>query len=168
MSARGRSRWLSATQVARHCGVDLKTIHNWVNRGKIPFHRTSGRHLRFWPLDVVDFLRAYEFGVPEALQRTALLVVIVDTDAQALAAMRGALTRGFEVVTHTHVVDGLLAVAALRPDILLAGDVAPLDVPTIATRLREVEATRHVRVVVRADVGEVRETIERIAGIRDG
>jgi len=29
------SRVLSAVQVARLCDVDLKTIHNWANRGKI-------------------------------------------------------------------------------------------------------------------------------------
>jgi excisionase family DNA binding protein len=153
---------LSATQVARFCAVDLKTIHNWANKGKIRGTRTTGRHLRFRPLDVVDFLRAYELGVPDALRSFRLRVLVVDADPTALAATLRALGRRFEVTTAGHVVDGLLAVATGLPDVLLVGDVAPLDVATLTARLGDVEATRHVRVVERGDATRVRETVERL------
>ena len=32
----------TASQIARFCQVDLKTIHNWVNRGEIKSFRTPG------------------------------------------------------------------------------------------------------------------------------
>lgn len=48
---------LTASDVADLCEVDLKTIHNWVERGCIPHFRTPGRHLRFQALDVARFLR---------------------------------------------------------------------------------------------------------------
>ncbi len=153
---------LSATSVARFCGVDLKTIHNWANKGKIPSTRTEGRHLRFRPLDVVDFLRAYELGVPDVLRQARLRVLVVDADATALAAARRALGRRFEVTAAEHVVDGLAIVGVLLPDVLVVGDVAPLEPPVIAARLRAREATRHVRVVLRGDVGKLRETIEKM------
>ncbi|MGB5413913.1 MAG: helix-turn-helix domain-containing protein, partial [Polyangiales bacterium] len=36
----------TASQIARFCPVDLKTIHNWADRGRIAHFRTPGRHLR--------------------------------------------------------------------------------------------------------------------------
>jgi hypothetical protein len=35
----------TAPEVARFCKVDLKTIHNWVDRQQIEHFRTPGRHL---------------------------------------------------------------------------------------------------------------------------
>ncbi len=162
--SRARSRLLSATQVARYCGVDLKTIHNWVNKGKIPFRRTAGRHLRFRPLDVVDFLRTYELGIPEPLRNARLHVVVVDPDAQNLAAARRVLARRFEVVLCDHVVDALLAVATQLSDVLVAGDVSPLDVATLASRLRDTDAICRVRVVPLGDPHRLRETLEALTG----
>jgi excisionase family DNA binding protein len=153
---------LSATQVARFCGVDLKTIHNWANKQKIPATRTAGRHLRFRPLDVVDFLRAYAFDVPEGLRRFRLRVLVVDADASALAASQRALGRRFEVSVAGHVVDGLLAIATLLPDVLVLGDVAPLEADSLAQRLGALDPTRHVRVVPRGDPARVREAVERL------
>jgi excisionase family DNA binding protein len=153
---------LSATQVARFCGVDLKTIHNWANKGKIPGTRTTGRHLRFRPLDVVDFLRAYEFGLPDALRSIRLRVLVIDADLEALAAARRVLGRRFDLTAAAHVVDGLLAAASYLPDVLVAGDVSPLDAVTLARRLAALPATRHVRVVPRGDVARLRDTLEHM------
>jgi excisionase family DNA binding protein len=159
---RARARLLTGAQLARFCGVDLKTIHNWVNKGKIPHWRTTGRHLRFRPLDVIEFLRTYEIGLPESLRSARLHVVVVDQDAQALAAARRATSRRFEIITSTHVVDALVAVAMHLPDVLVAGDVSPLDAPTIAARLHEYEPTRHVRVIPLGDPHRLRETLEAL------
>ena len=35
----------TASDVARFCQVDLKTIHNWSEKGEIRHFRTPGRHL---------------------------------------------------------------------------------------------------------------------------
>jgi excisionase family DNA binding protein len=153
---------LSATQLARFCSVDLKTIHNWANKGKLPGSRTAGRHLRFRPLDVVEFLRAYDFGVPEGLRSMRLRVLVVDSDVAGLATARRLLGRRFDVTTAGHVVDALVVLATLLPDVLVAGDVAPLDAPTIARRLAAHPATRHVRVVPLGDLTRLRETLERM------
>ena len=159
---REHSRQLTAVQVARYCGVDLKTIHNWVNKGKIPFRRTAGRHLRFRPLDVVDFLRAYGMDLPDALRHVRLHVVVVDPDVETLAAVRRPISRRFEIAICPHVIDGLLAVAMHLPDVLVVGDVSPLDFPTIAARLHENEETGHVRVVPLGEHSSLRETLEAL------
>jgi excisionase family DNA binding protein len=157
-----RGGMLSATQVARFCAVDLKTVHNWANKGKIQGTRTAGRHLRFRPLDVVDFLHAYAFDPPDALRHFRLRVLVVDADASALVAAQRALGRRFDVTIAEHVVDGLLAAATLLPDVLVAGDVAPLDAGALAARLGTLEPTRHVRVVPRGDPARLREVLERL------
>lgn len=56
---------LTAPQVATICECDLKTIHNWVNKGEIKAFRTPGRHLRFKIEDVTKFLEKYGFGIPK-------------------------------------------------------------------------------------------------------
>ncbi len=157
-----RGGLISATQVARFCAVDLKTVHNWANKGKIVGTRTAGRHLRFRPLDVVDFLRAYAFDPPDALRHLRLRVLVVDADPSALAVAQRALARRFEVTTADHIVDGLLAAATLLPDVLVAGDVAPLDAGELGARLHALGPTRHVRVVPRGDPARVREVVERL------
>ena len=43
----------TASELARFCHVDLKTIHNWVEKGEIRHFRTPGRHLRFRRPDVI-------------------------------------------------------------------------------------------------------------------
>jgi excisionase family DNA binding protein len=161
MKLRG-GRWLSATQVARACGVDLKTIHNWVAREKLRAIRTAGRHLRFWPLDVATFLRAYELGAPEALRQMRLRVVVVDADAGRLASAKRALGRRFDVTTTDHVVPGLVAIAQLAPDVVVAGDLRPLDIATLRDRLAAIDGTRHVRIVEMADPSSLRVAIEAL------
>jgi excisionase family DNA binding protein len=57
----------TAQDVARFCEVDLKTVHHWADRGRVPHHRTEGRHLRFRRNDLVRFLRAHGYPLPEAI-----------------------------------------------------------------------------------------------------
>jgi hypothetical protein len=164
-----RHRMFSAARVAEFCDVDLKTVHNWANRGKIQGIRTAGRHLRFRHLDVVSFLRAYSFGIPDALRQARPRVVVVESEARALDALQRALARRFEVTAFAHVVDALVALAALDPDILIVGNVAPIAAEAIAARLASSEATRHVRVVVATgadvEIRELRDRVERLAGL---
>lgn len=57
-----QERPLTARAIAELCGVELKTVHNWVADGKLPHFRTPGRHLRFHPEAVQTFLEAIGYG----------------------------------------------------------------------------------------------------------
>jgi excisionase family DNA binding protein len=177
-AARRSGRTITAVQLARYCGVDLKTIHNWTARGKIPHWRTPGRQLRFRRLDVVDFLRAYEFELPDALRQARPRVAVIESDAAMLAWVRRLLGRRFELVTYDHVVEGLLALVTTDPEVLVLGDVSPIDARTITRSLAADPAMQHVRVVTlgpdvegatasvpRADGGRLREAMERVTGV---
>jgi excisionase family DNA binding protein len=66
----------TAQDVARFCEVDLKTVHHWADRGKVPCFRTEGRHLRFRRNDVVRFLRAHSYPLPGELVHVRPSIVI--------------------------------------------------------------------------------------------
>src|SRR5258708_41250 len=70
----------TGSDVARFCQVDLKTIHNWSDKGEIRHFRTPGRHLRFRRVDVLDFLRKYGYPIPDVLRTGKPKVVVVDGD----------------------------------------------------------------------------------------
>src|SRR5205814_3518651 len=72
------------------CSSDL------VSRGKLTGSRTEGRHLRFRRLDLIDFLRAFQYPVPEALRASRPRVVALDRDVGALAALKRALAKRFD------------------------------------------------------------------------
>lgn len=139
----------TASEVARFCQVDLKTIHNWADRGEIRHFRTPGRHLRFRRVDVLDFLRKYGYPVPEVLRQGKPTVHVIEEDAGELDALRKSLTQRFDVTGFDDPVDALIAIGSETPDVVVL-DVggAKIDGLSCVARLKAAEATRHVRVVV--------------------
>jgi excisionase family DNA binding protein len=93
---RGRSRprvgpiLYTGQDLARFCEVDLKTVHHWAERGKVPHFRTTGRHLRFRRNDVVRFLRSHGYPMPDALTSArpaiALAATLPDDAGKKLAS----------------------------------------------------------------------------------
>src|SRR2546421_11476983 len=96
----GAAELFTASQFARFCHVDLKTIHNWAGKGEIKHFRTPGRHLRVRRGDLLEFLRRYGYPVPQALRGGKPRVAVVDDDPSVLAAIRRALGRRVEVATY--------------------------------------------------------------------
>src|SRR5262245_66014061 len=90
--ARGE-KLLTASDLAALCEVDLKTIHNWVDRGRIPHFRTPGRHLRFRAADVAEFLRTWGYSVPRELARLGTRSVLV-IGSKATLAQAGRVAGG--------------------------------------------------------------------------
>jgi excisionase family DNA binding protein len=89
-----REKLLTASDLAALCEVDLKTIHNWVDRGRIPHFRTPGRHLRFRAADVAEFLRAWGYSVPRELARASARTILVVGNNETLALVHRALSEG--------------------------------------------------------------------------
>ncbi|MGB5811713.1 MAG: helix-turn-helix domain-containing protein [Polyangiales bacterium] len=148
-SARKNLDLFTASQIARFCQVDLKTIHNWADRGQIPHFRTPGRHLRFKRPHVLDFLRKYGYPIPDELEaerpRVALLVGARDSKK----AVRRALSEAFEVVDYTDAMDGLLAMGQQPPDaVVLDAQVGQLSGTEIICALKRSDSTQHVRAVL--------------------
>jgi excisionase family DNA binding protein len=150
-SARKPKDLFTASQIAKFCQVDLKTIHNWADRGRIPHFRTPGRHLRFRRPHVLDFLRKYGYPIPEELEsgrpRVALLVNGLHHDGRMSATLQGT----FEVIEYSDPLSALLHMGEQPPDVVvLAAQLGPLSGAQIITALKHGEATQHVRAVLLA------------------
>ena len=89
-----REKLLTASDLAALCEVDLKTIHNWVDRGRIPHFRTPGRHLRFRAADVAEFLRAWGYTVPRELARASARTILAVGTNETLTLVQRALVDG--------------------------------------------------------------------------
>jgi len=178
----------TASQIARFCQVDLKTIHNWADRGQISHFRTPGRHLRFRRPHVLDFLRKYGYPIPDELEaerpRVALFVNGLRTKDKALASLR---TR-FEVVDYPDPLSGLLQIGEHPPDAIVVGaKVGDLSGAQIINALKHGDHTQHVRAILVAgseadkraaleagasahvdpdDIIGLRDTLEALMGIR--
>ena len=109
----------TAPQVAKICSTDLKTIHNWVNRGEIKSFRTPGRHLRFRRQDILDFLGRFGYPIPEGFSPSRKKLVICDDSETVRKSLKRTLSREFDVDVFADQVDALLAVGRQRPDLLL-------------------------------------------------
>ena len=157
----------TASDVARFCQVDLKTIHNWADKGEIKHFRTPGRHLRLRRVDVLDFLRKYGYPIPEVLRAGKPNVVIVDSDPAVLAGVRQALAMRFELTTFDDVIDALIAIGSGAPDAIILDVAIPgLDGVRCLERLRALDTTSHIRCIVYSDDEGMR-TSATAAGARD-
>ncbi len=147
--------------------MDLKTIHNWADKGEIPHFRTPGRHLRFRRLDVLDFLRKYGYAIPDVLRQTKPRLVLVDLDPASTAAIKRALSKRFEITSFNDPVDALVSLSTLEPDALMLDlDMPNCDGVHFLQRIRSLEATAHIRNVVFTKVESLGEEASRAGAVQ--
>ncbi|MCC6555514.1 MAG: helix-turn-helix domain-containing protein [Polyangiaceae bacterium] len=103
-----REKLLTASDLAALCEVDLKTIHNWVDRGRIAHFRTPGRHLRFKAADVAEFLRAWGYTVPRELARASSRSMIVIGTKDTMAHVARTVGEGMPIRHAGHPYDALV------------------------------------------------------------
>ena len=141
-AARPRPSLYTAQALADFCEVDLKTVHHWADRGKIPHHRTEGRHLRFRRNDVVRFLRAHGYPLPPSLTRARPLVSVTFTttpEGSPLATdeLVKRLGSRFSVRRHPNAPLALAHLLAEEPDVLvLTADDASIAIPHLVAALK--------------------------------
>jgi excisionase family DNA binding protein len=125
----------TAPQVAKICSTDLKTIHNWVNRGEIKSFRTPGRHLRFRREDILEFLTRFGYPIPDGFSPSRKRLVLCDETDALRRSLKRSLSRDFEVEAFADHVDALLAVGRQRPDLLVVNGTSGEDVVHLVARL---------------------------------
>jgi excisionase family DNA binding protein len=65
---------LTTFEIARLCKVDITTVINWIDAGKLRAYKTPGQHRRVRTDDFLTFVRDYRLPVPRGIARTAVLV----------------------------------------------------------------------------------------------
>ena len=126
---------LTASDLAALCEVDLKTIHNWVDRGRIAHFRTPGRHLRFRAADVAEFLRAWGYTVPRELARASSRSIVFVGSKEAMSNVTRAL-EGVQVKHIAHPYDALINAGADPADVHIV-DIASIEPEIDASRMLE-------------------------------
>lgn len=164
-------RPLTARAVAEMCGVELKTVHNWVAEGRLDHFRTPGRHLRFHPETVRAFLRGLGYA-PTPPQRR----VMVGASAAKSKRLGHVLTGydstsvgdpwSFLVAAGKHSPDALILDSKLFHQTNVAAVVRALrrHVPTATVIVIGETRDRAIRGVLRAtwdDLESVRRGLER-------
>jgi len=75
------ARTLSTAAVARHMGVAVNSVINWIDQGLLPAGRTPGGHRRVLPTDLARFLVRQGLPVPPQLGRPPATVLVVDDES---------------------------------------------------------------------------------------
>ncbi len=142
-----------ASQVASIWNVDLKTVHNWVERGDMEAFRTPGRHLRFRRRSLLSFLRRYNMEIPAELTPERPRVMVVGFSADEGRRLADALSPRYDVLTQPSHVASLAEIglrsagAGLLDAVVVALPVDDLDERRwIAALLRHPD-TRYTRIV---------------------
>jgi excisionase family DNA binding protein len=149
----------TAQDVARFCEVDLKTIHNWAESGKIPHHRTTGRHLRFRHAHVVAFLRRHGYPIHAELAGARPTVFLAapgpeaPLDEAALKDVARRLSSRFHVRRFATAIEAIAHLVAGQPDALVVTerDATWSGVPAASALKGSVDAGWPMLVVVTDD-----------------
>jgi excisionase family DNA binding protein len=114
-----REKLLTASDLAALCEVDLKTIHNWVDRGRIAHFRTPGRHLRFKAADVAEFLRAWGYSVPRELARATSKSMMAIGTKDTMAHVARSLGESVPIRHANHPYDALIYAGSDPADVYI-------------------------------------------------
>lgn len=77
--AKQTSRFLTTFEAAKLMGVDMGTVIDWCQQGKLTAFKTPGGHRRITPQNLLDFLQRFKMPIPASLgQLMRLTCLIVD------------------------------------------------------------------------------------------
>ena len=130
----------TAPQVAKICSTDLKTIHNWVNRGEMKYFRTPGRHLRFRRADILEFLTKFGYPVPVGLSATRPRVVVIDSVKSSSKEIARALSREVDLEVFQDHIDALLAIGKQAPSLVLVNGTCDPAIMHVVGRIAKSES----------------------------
>ena len=102
-----------ASQVASLWGVDLKTVHGWVESGDVEAFRTPGGHLRFRRRALLDLLRRFHMPIPTGLGPRRPMVLAVVPDAATVAELALSLGDSFDLISRSDPMAGLAEIGTL-------------------------------------------------------
>ena len=165
-------REFTTEDVARYCGVTRPAVVSWIAQGLLPAHKTVGGHRRVLRSDLARFLDHQGYEVPPEVERVRPLLFVVEGDAVTPEAVAAVFSPDFEVLAWPASIDVLLALGAMRPDVLVAAlPMAALDGARLlraAARSAATADTLRVAVVSRPDeVKAARGYGAQLAFVRD-
>jgi excisionase family DNA binding protein len=104
---------LTTGEIAAYCGVNLRTVIRWIDKGHLPAYKLPGRgNNRVLLVDFLNFAHRHGIPLPQALHCYSNRVLVVDDDEPMANSMARLLkAAGFETRI---ALDGFQAGDALR------------------------------------------------------
>ncbi|OGS24659.1 MAG: hypothetical protein A2297_07650 [Elusimicrobia bacterium RIFOXYB2_FULL_48_7] len=84
---------LTTYQISKLCKVDLSTVIDWINQGKMKAYRTPGGHRRIKMEDFKSFLKEYNMPVPGDIGAELKPTILIVDDEPAVLKMITAVIR---------------------------------------------------------------------------
>ena len=76
-------KFFTTFETAKLLGVDMGTVIDWCQQGKLKAFKTPGGHRRINPKDLLDFVKQYKMPIPPSLsQLSSLKCLVVDDEAE--------------------------------------------------------------------------------------
>jgi len=128
---------LTTFQVSKLLHVDITTVIDWIDSGKIPAYKTPGGHRRIEIKDLLEFLKKYRMPIPEELstavdvqknqiikqpQNNIKKILIVDDDKSILKYISIVIKKYFNNIEIELESEGFLAgkkIVEFKPDLLI-------------------------------------------------
>jgi excisionase family DNA binding protein len=98
-----KKSFLTTGEVANYCGVTVRTVINWIQKGRLPAHQLPGARgdNRISRQDLLSFMSELDMSIPDELREKARgTVLVVDDEPAMLRAISRAL-RPIEAKTVT-------------------------------------------------------------------
>lgn len=144
----------TSLEVAKLIDTSRTTVQRWIDAGNLKAFRTIGNHRRVKPEDLISFLRHQGMPIPSGLTKGAapkVRILVIDDEARYVKALKTVLERTdkrFEVEVADDSLDGLLAVGARHPDIVLLDAMMPgWDGFEVCRRIKRAPEMKDIKVV---------------------
>jgi excisionase family DNA binding protein len=112
---------LRPSALARFWGIHAKTLHGWIQQGRLPALRSPGNHVRLRVADVRDFCEKEGLAVPPFVTPPPRRAVVAGASEATARALGRALKGAVELEAFDGPYDGIVAAAAAPTDLLALG-----------------------------------------------
>lgn len=138
-------------EVSQFCSVDLSTVINWIEQGKLVAYRTPGGHRRVMREDLVHFLKEYRMPIPAGLAKKGRRILIVDDERAVVDLIVRAIEKLNRKCDIDTAFDGFEAgrkVITFEPDLVILDLMLPgIDGFKVCKNIRSSKKTKHIKVL---------------------
>lgn len=141
------------SQASKLCGVSLKTIINWVEKGYIKAYKTVGGHRRIQKEDLYTFMTVHNIPIPEQeASDNRKKILVVDDDKIIVETLVLALEEdehGYEVLSASDGFEAGLQVSHFKPDLIVLDIMMPdINGYEVCKRIKCSPESKSIKVIV--------------------
>ena len=145
-------KYYTTFEISKICDVYPTTVINWINQKKLKAHTTPGGHHRVTREDLIEFLKEYNFPIPqELLDIKKKKIFIVDDDPTFLKLALKILSKNkdeLDVKTFEDGYNALIEIGKNKPDLIVVDIVMPvMDGPTFCKKIKEDENLSDIKII---------------------